>query len=71
MIAIAIETDYDFEELTAVKEAMASGGSGGGAAAAGGDAAGAAAAAVEEEEEEEAAPAMDMFGEDDAEEGDY
>jgi len=70
LIAIAIETDYDFEELTAVKEAMASGGSSGGAAAAGGDAP-AAAAAVEEEEEEEAAPAMDMFGDDDAEEGDY
>jgi len=69
LVAIALETEYDFEELKAVKEAMAAGPATGGSAAAGGAAA--APAAVEEEEEEEAAPAMDMFGGDDAEEGDY
>lgn len=68
LIAIAIETDYDFEELKAVKEALANPGAGGGAAA-GGDAPAAAAAVEEEEEEEEAAPAMDMFGGGDEEEG--
>jgi len=58
LVAIAIETDYEFEELAAVKAAMA-----GGAAAA---------AAPEPEEEEEEAPAMDMFGDDGGDaEGDY
>jgi len=70
LIAIAIETDYDFEELKAVKEALANPGAGGGAAA-GGDAPAAAAAVEEEEEEEEAAPAMDMFGGDEEEGEDY
>jgi len=69
LVAIAIETDYDFEELAAVKAAMSAGPATG--AAAGGAAA--AAAAPEPEEEEEEAPAMDMFGGDDAAEaeGDY
>jgi len=69
LVAIAIETDYDFEELAAVKAAMSAGPATG--AADGGAAA--AAAAPEPEEEEEEAPAMDMFGGDDAAEaeGDY
>jgi len=66
LVAIAISTDYEFEELKAVKEALAAGPA---VAAGAGDAA-AAAPVEEEEEEEEAAPAMDMFGGDD-EEGDY
>lgn len=61
LVAIALETEYEFDELTAVKEALANPGAGAaGAAGAAGDAA--AAPVVEEEEEEEAAPAMDMFG---------
>jgi len=69
LVAICLNTDYEFEELKAAKAAAASGpGPAGGAA--GGDAA--AAAAPEPEEEEEEAPAMDMFGGgDDEEEGDY
>jgi len=69
LVAIALNTEYEFEELKAVKSSMGSGG-GAGAAAAGGDAA---AAAPEPEEEEEEAPAMDMFGDDggDDAEGDY
>jgi large subunit ribosomal protein LP0 len=71
LIAIAINTDYEFAELAAVKAKMAAGPATGGAAASGGGAA-AAAAAPEPEEEEEAAPAMDMFGgDDDAEKADY
>jgi len=65
MLAIALETDYEFEELKAAKEAMAAGP----AVAAGGAGDAAAAAPVEEEEEEEAAPAMDMFGGDEEEAG--
>lgn len=70
LIAIALGTEYVFDELTAIKEVMASGpATGGTAGGADGDAP---AAVEEEEEEEEAAPAMDMFGGDDEEEaGDY
>lgn len=64
LIAIAITTDYSFDQLKAVAEAAAAGPAAGGDAAAGGETA----AVVEEEEEEEAAPAMDMFGGDDEEE---
>jgi large subunit ribosomal protein LP0 len=69
--AIAIETEYDFEEMKLVKTMMAGGGSGGGVGAAAPVAA--AKAPEPEEEEEEAAPAMDMFGggDEDAEAGDY
>lgn len=71
LAAIAIETDYEFEEMKIVKEMLANPGAFAGPAAAGaGPAAAAAAPEPEEEEEEEAAPAMDMFGGDD-EEGDY
>lgn len=68
LLAIAINTDYKFEELKAVEEAMAAGA----AAAAAGPASGATAAAAPEPEEEpeEEAPAIDMFGGDE-EEGDY
>jgi len=69
LAAVAMETGYEFEELTKVKAMLAAGPATGGAADAGGDAA--APAAAEEEEEEEAAPAMDMFGGDDEEEADY
>jgi len=70
LLAIAINTDYKFDELKAVEDAMAAGAA---SAAAGGAAAGApaAAAAPEPEEEEEEAPAMDMFGGDEEEAGDY
>jgi len=68
LVAIALETEYDFEELAAIKEALANPGAASGAADAG---AAPAAAAVVEEEEEEAAPAMDMFGDDKEEAGDY
>jgi len=71
MAAIALETDYEFEELKIVKEMLANPGAfSGGAAAGAADDAPAAAAAPQEEEEEEA-PAMDMFGGDDDEEEDY
>jgi len=60
LVAITLNTEYEFEELKAVREAMAAG-----PAVAAGDGAAAAAAPVVEEEEEEAAPAMDMFGGDD------
>jgi large subunit ribosomal protein LP0 len=68
LAAIALESGVEFAEMEAVKEAMAAGPAAGDAAGAD---AGAAAAVEEEEEEEEAAPAMDMFGGDDEEEGDY
>lgn len=58
LIAIALETEIEFAELTVIKELLANGP----APAAGGATVAAAPAAVEEEEEEEAAPAMDMFG---------
>jgi large subunit ribosomal protein LP0 len=72
LAAIAIEADYEFEELKIVKEMLANPGafSGGGDAAAAGGEAAAAAPEVEEEEEEEQ-PAMDMFGGGDEEEADY
>jgi len=63
IVAIALETDYDFDELKAVKEAIANPGAG--APAAGGAAAAKPAAAAKEPEpepEEEAAPAVDLFG---------
>jgi len=67
--AAAITTEYEFEGLKAVKEALAAGPA---VAGGGGGAAPAAAAAVEEDEEEDdAAPAMDMFGGDEEEAGDY
>lgn len=69
LIAIAMETGYEFEQLKAVKDQLAAGPATGGATA--GSGAAAAAVVVEEEEEEEAAPAMDMFGGDDEEEADY
>jgi large subunit ribosomal protein LP0 len=59
--AIALETGYDFDELKAVKEAIANPGSAGPAAGA----APKATVAVKEPEpepEEEAAPAVDLFG---------
>lgn len=68
ILAIAINTEFEFDELKKVKEQLANPGAG--AAAAGGAAPAAAAAVEEEEEEEEAAPAMDMFGGDD-DEADY
>lgn len=76
LIAIALSANYDFEELKAVKAAIAAGpatGGGGGGGAAKGGAAVAAKAAEPEPEEEEAAPAMDMFGGEDeaAGGGDY
>lgn len=67
LCAVCINTEYEFDELKAVKEAMAGAAAAG---AAGGDAAAAAPVVEEEEEEEEAAPAMDMFGGDE-EEADY
>lgn len=63
LLALALAADYECEAVTEAKNAIASGPSTGG----GGAAAPAAAAPVEEEEEEEAAPAMDMFGGDEAE----
>lgn len=71
LLAIAIEADYEFEEMKIVKEMLANPGAFA-APAAGADAgAAAAAAAPEEEEEEEDAPAMDMFGGGGDEEADY
>jgi len=70
LAAIGLEAGVESEAMTKVKDILANKGGGGGGAA-GGDGAAAAAPVVEEEEEEEA-PAMDMFGGDDAEEeGDY
>jgi len=62
--AIALETGYDFDELKAVKEAIANPGAAAPAAAAGGADKKAVAAAKEPEPEpeEEAAPAVDLFG---------
>jgi large subunit ribosomal protein LP0 len=71
LAAIAIESDYIFEEVKIVKEMLENPGAfAGGAAGGNSGTAAAAAPEPEEEEEEEAAPAMDMFGGDD-EEGDY
>jgi len=61
--AIALQTDYDFDEMKAVKEAIANPGSAAPAAAAtAAKPAAAAAKAPEPEPEEEAAPAVDLFG---------
>lgn len=59
--AIALETDYDFDELKAVKEAIANPGTAAPVAAAAASAA-PVAKAPEPEPEEEAAPAVDLFG---------
>lgn len=59
--AIALETDYDFDELKAVKEAIANPGTAAPAAEAKATTA-AVAKAPEPEPEEEAAPAVDLFG---------
>lgn len=68
--ALALEIGYDFDELKAVKEAIANPGTA--APAAGGAAPVAAAAkAPEPEPEEEAAPAVDLFGGGKAGGGDY
>jgi len=68
LIAIAINTDYMFEEMKIVKEMLENPGAFGAAAgaAAGGAAAGAAAAAPVEEDEPEDEPAVNMFGDEDA-----
>jgi len=60
--ALALETGYDFDELKAVKEAIANPGTAAPAAAAGAAPVAAAAKAPEPEPEEEAAPAVDLFG---------
>jgi large subunit ribosomal protein LP0 len=59
--AIALETDYDFDELKAVKEAIANPGTAAPVAEAKSSAA-PVAKAPEPEPEEEAAPAVDLFG---------
>jgi len=62
--ALALQTDYDFDELKAVKEAIANPGASAPATAAGKDEKKAAvvAKAPEPEPEEETAPAVDLFG---------
>jgi len=64
--ALALQTDYDFDELKAVKEAIANPGAAAAPAAAAGKdekkAAAVAAKAPEPEPEEETAPAVDLFG---------
>jgi len=62
IVAIALETGYDFDELKAVKEAIANPGSAAPAAAKSAAPAAAAAKAPEPEPEEETAPAVDLFG---------
>jgi len=70
--SIALETGYDFDELKAVKEAIANPGASAPAAAAGGaQKAAVAAKEPEPEPEEEAAPAVDLFGGGKAGGGDY
>lgn len=69
--ALALETGYDFDELKAVKEAIANPGTAAPAAAATSAAPAAAAKAPEPEPEEEAAPAVDLFGGAKAGGGDY
>lgn len=73
LVALAINTDYMFEEMKIVKEMLDNPDAFAGAAAGGGGDAPAAAAAapVEEEEEEEEAAGIDMFGGDEEEAGDY
>jgi len=60
--AIALQTDYDFDELKAVKEAIANPGSSAPVAVKDNKKAAVAAKAPEPEPEEEAAPAVDLFG---------
>lgn len=60
--ALALQIDYDFDELKAVKEAIANAGAAPAAATGAAPAAAAAAKAPEPEPEEEAAPAVDLFG---------
>jgi len=62
IVAIALETGYDFDELKAVKEAIANPGSAAPAAASKAAPAAAAVKAPEPEPEEETAPAVDLFG---------
>lgn len=68
--ALALEIGYDFDELKAVKEAIANPGTAA-PAAAGAAPVAAAAKAPEPEPEEEAAPAVDLFGGGKAGGGDY
>lgn len=68
--AIALQTDYDFDELKAVKEAIANPGTSA-APAAEQKAAAPVAKAPEPEPEEEAAPAVDLFGGGGGKGGDY
>jgi len=60
--AIALQTDYDFDELKAVKEAIANPGAAAPAAAKDEKKTAAVAKAPEPEPEEETAPAVDLFG---------
>jgi len=60
--AIALETGYDFDELKAVKEAIANPGASAPAAAGPEKKAAVAAKEPEPEPEEETAPAVDLFG---------
>jgi len=70
--ALALQTDYDFDELKAVKEAIANPGASAPAAAAKDEKKVAAVAkAPEPEPEEETAPAVDLFGGGAAGGGDY
>ena len=69
--ALALQIGYDFDELKAVKEAIANPGTAAPAAAATSAAPVAAAKAPEPEPEEEAAPAVDLFGGGKAGGGDY
>jgi len=63
IVSIALETGYDFDELKAVKEAIANPGTSAPAAGGGADKKAAVAAKEPEPEpEEEAAPAVDLFG---------
>jgi len=69
--AIALQTDYDFDELKAVKEAIANPGASAPAAAVDEKKTAAVAKAPEPEPEEETAPAVDLFGGGGGKGGDY
>jgi len=69
--SIALETGYDFDELKAVKEAIANPGAAAPAATKAAAPAAAAAKAPEPEPEEETAPAVDLFGGGGGKGGDY
>jgi large subunit ribosomal protein LP0 len=69
--AIALETGYDFDELKAVKEAIANPGASAPAAAGNEKKAAVAAKEPEPEPEEETAPAVDLFGGGGGKGGDY